>query len=242
MRNSKKEREFREKCRKEVLDAQTNMKNFWDAHGREIINKFSKQIKCWPRKEEKQKEAKTILQGKLESSPILLITANRVEANMMVRCLSDVSRENGDMLLTITDEGCKFHFGTIAGKNVVHVQPKDMSSFTRDGSFSTIESILKRYKPQLVVSVGVAFGADAQKQNLGDVIVSKRLFPYDSSNKYSDGSIKLNGSLYETNSQLLCSWMDLLEYEKFPGMKVTDDEARQCSHKGIEDKGEIYEC
>lgn len=232
MRSSKKEREFQEKCRKEVLDAQTNMKYFWDVHGRETINKFSKRIKCWPRKEEKQKGSKAILQSKLECSPILLITANRVEANMMVRCLSDVSRENGGELLTITDEGGKFHFGTIAGMNVVHVQPKDMSSFTRDGSFSTIESILKHYKPRLVVSVGVAFGADAQKQNLGDVIVSKRLFPYDSSNKYSDGSIKLNGSLYETNSQLLCSWIDLLEYEKFPGMQVINDEDKTKADSG----------
>ena len=52
MRSSKKEREFQEKCRKEVLDAQTNMKNFWDVHGKETTNKFSKPIKCWSRKEE----------------------------------------------------------------------------------------------------------------------------------------------------------------------------------------------
>lgn len=242
MRSSKKEREFQEKCRKEVLNAQANMKNFWDVHGRGTISKFSKRVKYWPRKREKQEKSKAILQGKLESSPILLITANWVEANMMVRCLSDVSGENGGALSTIADERCKFHFGTIAGKNVVHVQPKDMAAYTKDGSFSTIDSILKRYKPQLVVSVGVAFGADAQKQNLGDVIVSKRLFPYDSSNKYSDGSIKLNGSLYETNSRLLCSWMDLLECEKFPGVKVTDDEDKESANPGSGDEAGKRQC
>lgn len=224
MKDNEKEQKFTEKCYKAKLTAHTNMKNFWEMHGRDTINEFSEQIKCWPRKKVKKKETRALLQHKLESSPILLITANRVEANMMVRRLSEVLSKDGEGLQTITEKNCKFHFGTIAGKHVVHVQPKDMSSFTRDGSFSTIEFILKRYKPQLVVSVGVAFGADAEKQNLGDVIVSKRLLPYDSSNKYSDGRIKLNGPLYETNSQLLCSWMDLLEYEKFPGTENADDE------------------
>ena len=215
---------FLEKCTKEAADVQINMKKFWDARGREVIDKYSEQVKCFPIEKEEPKESKAILQGELEKCPILFMTANMVEANMMVRCLTEQTEDN-NTLLTITDGGYKFHFSTIAGHRVAHVQPMDMASFTQHGSLSAIESVLKRYKPQLVVSVGVAFGADANKQQFGDVIVSNRLFPYDSSNKYSDKSIKFKGSPYETDSQLLCSWMNLLEYERFPGLESTDDKA-----------------
>lgn len=215
---------FLEKCTKEAADAQINMKKFWDARGRDVIDRFSEQVKCLPIEKEKPKKSKAILQGELEKCPILFMTANMVEANMMVRCLTEQTEDN-NTLLTITDGGYKFHFGTIAGHRVAHVQPMDMASFTQHGSLSAIESVLKRYKPQLVVSVGVAFGADANKQQFGDVIVSNRLFPYDSSNKYSGKSIKFKGSPYETDSQLLCSWMNLLEYERFPGLEPADDKA-----------------
>lgn len=225
MRTDKKE--FEKRCRDEERNALKNMEMFWNAHGKDTVDKFSKLTKCWPKKEEGKKEPKALLQERLEKSPILLITANQVEANMMVRLLSHefrINRCNNSEFSTITDSGCKFHFGFIGNKRVVHVQPKDMSSYTKDGSFSALESVLKRYKPQLVISIGVAFGNDATKQNLGDVLISKQLFPYDSSNKYSEKSIKLNGSLYETNSQLLCGWRDLLEYEEFPKEVIKGDE------------------
>lgn len=212
-------KEFEKRCRVEERNALKNMEIFWSIHGKDTVAKFSKLTKRWPKKEEGKREPKALLQERLENSPILLITANQVEANMMVRHLSHafrVNEHNSSEFSTITTEGCKFHFGFIGNNRVVHVQPKDMSSFTKYGSFSTLESILKRYKPKLVISIGVAFGNDPTQQNLGDVLVSKQLLPYDSSNKYSENSIKLKGSPYETNSQLICGWMDLLEYKEFP--------------------------
>lgn len=225
MRTDKKE--FEKRCRNEERNALKNMEMFWNTHGKYTVAKFSKLTKCWPKKEEGKKEPEALLQERLENSPILLITANQVEANMMVRFLSHESRinkHNSGELSTITDNGCKFHFGSIGNNRVIHVQPKDMSSFTKHGSFSALESILKRYKPKLVISIGVAFGNDATRQNIGDVLVSKQLFPYDSSNKYSERSIKLNGSPYETNPRLLCGWLDLLEYEEFPKESIEGDD------------------
>lgn len=189
------------------------MEAFWRERGKETVDQFSKWINHWPRRREGEQEPKVLLQERLESSPILVITANPVEANMMVRLLSDETCKYGKGLSTVADVGYKLHFGSIANNHVVHVQPRDMAAFTPNGSFSAIESILKRYKPQLVISLGVAFGKDATKQNIGDVLVSKQLFPYDARNKYSEGKIKFNGSPYETDSRLMCRWMDLLKYE-----------------------------
>ncbi|MDE7176871.1 MAG: hypothetical protein K2O59_03575 [Lachnospiraceae bacterium] len=224
MRTDKKE--FEKRCRIEERNALKNMEMFWSTYGKETVAKFSKLTKCWPQEEEGKKEPEALLQERLESSPILLITANQVEANMMVRLLSNefrINKHNISEFSTITDNGCKFHFGFIGNNRVVHVQPKDMASYTKDGSFSALESVLKRYKPKLVISIGVAFGNDATEQNLGDVLVSKQLFPYDSINKYSEKTIKLNGSPYETNPQLLCKWRDLLEYEEFPKEAIKGD-------------------
>lgn len=217
MRNDKDKKVFQKKCLDEERNSLKNMGSFWKERGEETVAYFSALTKCWPKSKEGEKEPIALLQERLENSPILVLTANQVEANMMVRLLWNESRNySEEEITTITDRGCKFHFGSIAGIRIAHVQPKDMASFTKNGSFSNLESILRRCKPQLVVSLGVAFGKDATKQNMGDVLVSKHLFQYDSSNKYSEGIIKLNGSRYETDSQLMCKWMNLLEYEEFP--------------------------
>ena len=231
-------KEFEKRCRIEERNALKNMEIFWSVHGKDTVSKFSKLTKRWPKKEEGKREPKALLQERLENSPILLITANQVEANMMVRRLSHefrVNEHNSSEFSTITTEGCKFHFGFIGNNRVVHVQPKDMSSFTKYGSFSALESILKRYKPKLVISIGVAFGNDPTRQNLGDVLVSKQLLPYDSSNKYSENSIKLKGPLYETNSQLICGWMDLLEYKEFPKESIIGEECDDVTGSDLSD-------
>lgn len=215
MRNDKGRKEFQKRYRDEEWNSLKNMEKFWKERGEKTIDQFAALIKRWPRSEEGKKEPSALLQERLENSPILVLTANQVEANMMVRLLSKESSKS-EGITTITADSCKFQFGMIADIRVVHVQAKDMSSFTKHGSFSTIESILKRYRPQLVVSLGVAFGKDATKQNISDVLICKKLFQYDSSNKYSGGTIKFNGTPYETDSDLMCRWVDLLEYEEFP--------------------------
>ncbi len=58
---------------------------------------------------------------------------------------------------------------------------------------------MEQYKPHLIISLGAAFNHDATKQNLGDALVSKQRFPYDVSNKYSEGKVKLNGREFRSS-------------------------------------------
>lgn len=204
------------KIRSEKLDVLNNLESFWREHGPQILNDYDK-IKEWPSEFEDRNITSFEFRKQLKKCSVLVLTANQIEANMMVRLLS----ENGEKkLLTKVVDKCIYRIGVIDDVNIAYLQPLEMASFTRHGSYRAVKSALKRFHPKLVVSLGVAFGADPINQHLGDVIVSKEIFAYDAKNKRTDGEIELDkNSVYDIDSRLLCYWMNPLSQKKFLGRK-----------------------
>lgn len=85
---------------------------------------------------------------------------------------------------------------------VAHVHQGDTGTNTNMGSNAAVYSALNAFTPNVIISLGVAFGIDYKNQNLGDVIVSKRLFPY-SENKRINALIKPN----RTQDQTIDRWL-----------------------------------
>ena len=103
-------------------------------------------------------------------------------------------------------EGYSFQFATVENIPVLHVWPSSTSSFTQYGSFNAINTALKNFEPEYVMSVGVAFGIDPQQQSLGDVVLSKELVFYDNFNKVTDGVVTLKKhEAYSTDINFLAS-------------------------------------
>lgn len=222
MMSNKEDPVFREKCKSESTAADLNLQDFWNNCGQGTVEMFSNFTTAWP-VDDVGKEDEFLLQSYLEKSQVLIFTANQVEANTVVRLLSSEAKKtesesNWKQLLgTITTESCVFHFGTIDGVGVAHVQPLTMASFTMNGSFQTAQNIFKRYKPKIAVSLGVAFGQDASKQRLGDVLVSKAILPYDVNTKWTSKNLKFKGNeIYPTHSRLICGWRNVLSYQNPP--------------------------
>lgn len=72
---------------------------------------------------------------------------------------------------------------------VAHVHQAETGAHKNLGANTTIYEALKYFTPNVIISLGIAFGIDYLSQNIGDVIVSKRLLPY-SENKRDEDKIK----------------------------------------------------
>lgn len=72
---------------------------------------------------------------------------------------------------------------------VAHVHQTETGAYKNMGSSATINDALKYFTPNVIISLGVAFGIDYHTQSIGDVIVSKRILPY-SENKRDEDMVK----------------------------------------------------
>ena len=85
---------------------------------------------------------------------------------------------------------------------VAHVHQGETGANTDLGASSTIFNALKLFTPNVIISLGVAFGIDYHTQDIGDVIVSRRLLPY-SENKRDEEQLKPN----RTQDKTLDRWL-----------------------------------
>ena len=125
----------------------------------------------------------------------IIITANRIEGITVTRQLQAL---NGNQKLPRynTDEA-HYQFATVETIPILHIWPRNTSSFSLHGSFNALLEALKFFKgenqmPKYVFAVGVAFGGNLTKLNLGDVLISDSLVFYDAFNKRTDGVLKLD--------------------------------------------------
>lgn len=170
------------------LDKQVNdnLRDFWKKYGEYIVNEYNGKLDT-PEGELIQADK---LNEKLEECKVLILTANYVEGTIVSRCLME--HNNVPKLERITADKHIYQFSKINGVPIVHIWPQGTSSFTVHGSFLALVAAFKRFLPQYVFSIGVAFGGDPSEQSLGDVIVSDHLVFYDSFNKITNGKITLS--------------------------------------------------
>lgn len=112
------------------------------------------------------------------------------------------NKNNWLLLVTATDLETKYlhesfeHFNDSIGKiplgnytyfiakfseyYVVHVQCGKMGSISPTSAINTISDAIKLFEPKITLMIGIAFGVDNNEQNIGDVLVSECITPYNS--------------------------------------------------------------
>jgi nucleoside phosphorylase len=139
---------------------------------------------------------------------VLLLTVNEIETSQ----LADVLRVRGYRP--------RPHFGTIntynvysgvGGVNLVHLRT-NLGSGGQGGSRLAVSDAIADLRPSAIIGTGVAFGADAEKQRIGDVLVSQTLTSYESQRvgTKADGQqwIIHRGSRSECSQRLLGRFRD----------------------------------
>lgn len=154
----------------------------------------------------------------LQECTILVLTANSVEQNILTQKLYKETNANFVAPIKLSEvyaDGCVYQIAKLKNINIVHIHPNSKASFTRTGSANAIMRALVRFRPKLIVSLGVAFGIDPTKQKLGDLLLSSLVIPYDVFNKDTDGEITLLPEEKYYTHEALNAWSVLLRNNEF---------------------------
>lgn len=141
----------------------------------------------------------------------LVVTATDVETN----ALHDVIL--GDVVKTICGDHT-YYLGCIGHYPVIHVQCSQMGSLNPGGSTLTINAAFNDW-PQIkaVVMVGICFGFDESKQQIGDIVVSTSIKNYETRRVGAKQDIP-RGNSYHADSCLLNAFSSLKQSWNYIGI------------------------
>jgi nucleoside phosphorylase/mannose-1-phosphate guanylyltransferase len=123
----------------------------------------------------------------------------RVEANA-VRDVFDTQRHQGPQPQLI-DGKTYFDLGVVNGARIRMVQSQ-MGSSGPGASLMTIHEAIKALHPTAVIMSGIAFGVNPKKQELGDILVSRKLVTYEQQ-KIKEGTVIPRGERVSASPSLL---------------------------------------
>ncbi|HVF90433.1 MAG TPA: tetratricopeptide repeat protein [Blastocatellia bacterium] len=107
---------------------------------------------------------------------VLIITVTKVESQAVLQAFEEATGRNtkpapvGDRMYQ--------DLGTVNDTSVFLAQSQ-MGSGGLGASSQTVQKGIDSFKPSAVIMVGIAFGMNAKKQAIGDVLVSRQLMLYD---------------------------------------------------------------
>ena len=151
------------------------------------------------------------LQENLKPCKVMVLTANPIEKailhyHIINKSMSNDSRidDGGLKIKRIIHNNNVYYIFNWGKYSVAHIHQQQTGSYKDFGLFTTVTEALRYFKPNVILSIGVAFGIDFHTQNIGDVIVSKELFPY-SENKRVDEIVKPDRS----QDKMIDSWLNV---------------------------------
>lgn len=138
------------------------------------------------------------LDDALSMCAVMIVTANDIEKTILH---SEIAKTESKISRFIGRQNSYFIFKW-GEYYVAHVHQGETGANKDMGTNSTICDALKHFTPNVIISLGVAFGIDYTVQQLGDVLVSKRILPY-SENKRDEDMLKPDRSQDKT----IDSWL-----------------------------------
>ncbi len=108
---------------------------------------------------------------------VILLTVTDVEAQTLLDLAENRFGRNCKTP-HFSERMAYYDFGNVGHARTLMVR-SEMGSTDPDGSLATVQECINLFNPDVVISVGIAFGIDEEKQKIGQVLVSKQLHPYD---------------------------------------------------------------
>ncbi|CCH53360.1 hypothetical protein BN8_02452 [Fibrisoma limi BUZ 3] len=137
------------------------------------------------------------IQSNLSSHFVLLVTATATETKHLHGQLTAIQK---DLIYKIHKGSLTYFIGKLGLYNIIHVQC-GMGTSSRDASIVTIKDAINDLKPKVIVMVGIAFGTNKKEQQIGDVLVSEVILPYEFKRVGEKYDIQRSGHAYA--SQIL---------------------------------------
>ncbi|MEO1516813.1 MAG: hypothetical protein AAFV95_17460 [Bacteroidota bacterium] len=105
----------------------------------------------------------------------LVVTATPVEMDELLDNLEPLP-DQGAILRTYKDS--QTYYLGIFGAYLVVAAESNMGAARVGGAIMTVSNAINDWSPKAVLMVGIAFGVDKDKQQIGDVLVSGEILPY----------------------------------------------------------------
>lgn len=156
-------------------------------------------------------EEKRMLYKYLSDTKIMIITANEIEKTAL---FAYAYEQNKTPFIQIGLKDIVYTFFAFSSMVVTHVEI-NAGSYSHGGSAEVIKKVMWRAKPNIVILLGVAFGCNPNKTELGDVLVGRQHFSYDKSSKISEGSLSIKKLHIEEPDEYMLN--------RFKALVVTED-------------------
>lgn len=127
---------------------------------------------------------------------ILLITVTQIETKSLHDLLKPLPETAS--ILKGSHGILTYYIGVFGRYKVCHVESK-MGSVGVGASLATIQKAIGDWNPKILVMMGIAFGKDVKSQNIGDVLLSKRI------QQYQHKKITKNGVEQDRNDKHICN-------------------------------------
>ena len=108
--------------------------------------------------------------------PVVLMTAVEVERDAVLRLLKPMKSRRSVVRVYAHQE--TYFLGRFGAHRVV-VTMCAMGATGRGASILATDTAINRWKPQAVIMPGIAFGRDATKQSLADLLIASHVIPYE---------------------------------------------------------------
>lgn len=107
-----------------------------------------------------------------------MITAAEPEKKAVLNVMRPMEGETE--IIKAVGENMSYEIGVLGKYSVAHVYCENQGSIKERASILTTQEDMKEVKPIACVMIGIAYGADKEKQKIGDVLISEYVQPYDS--------------------------------------------------------------
>lgn len=127
-----------------------------------------------------------------DSISFLIVTATDIETELFKNHLSPI--EGRSDLLVLYFDNQAYTIGKFGLYSIIHVQCS-MGSVSRDSSLNTTKDSIDFWEPTAIIMLGIAFGSSSKKYNIGDVLISETVIPYEPSRIGKDRTIYRGNSM-----------------------------------------------
>lgn len=172
-----------------------------------------------------------IIKSLFTQTAIVILTANKYEKNILHGQISSLNKCKIKRFEIQLFPNKEFKAETYAysfewqGYVILHIEAQQTGSYTYGGSADIIRYILnsKSIYPMAIMSYGICFGTNEINNSLGDVLISKKIYPYFMGAKITDtGYFVTDDNMFKINSSLAATIKSMLDENAFslPANKV----------------------
>ena len=134
--------------------------------------------------------------GKMPTRRILLVVATQLEQKILLEKLKVVAPVEPSL-------GELSHFTSVMGDSFIYVVKCQMGQSGVGGAILTLEEAIRKLSPNYVIMGGIAWGANKKMQNIGDLLISTKVWDYDPEKVNPDNSVIPRGSIFPSSARLV---------------------------------------